>query len=242
MGKLIGCCILSVLIYVSVFRFVPDRPLSLGALNSEIQDKAARMENLPTPKLVILAGSNGPYSHSCLVISSMLNLPCENAGIAVGIGLDQLFSVYEPDLHSGDIVYMPLETAQYIVTRSQNDTGPDGPILLARDGIASREFPIDRVLGAFFSISFLDVVESLVEYPIARSGFLSASRLTEQEYNAMGDRIGTSLATADQSILEEASRREPDGAEIARGYGSRLVRKHTVNAAAVISAKTSSGD
>jgi len=203
---------------------MPVRPLSLGDLNLEIQDKVTRMAQMPTPKIVILAGSNGPYSHSCAVIGSMLNLPCENAGIAVGIGLDDLFAVYRPYLYRGDVVYMPLETTQYIITRPQNDAAPDGSILLERSGFIPRQFPPDRIIGAFFSTSFLDLVESVVEISVAASGILSAAKLLASEYNTAGDRIGTSLATADQNSLARASRNEPDGGEIIRGYGSQLVR------------------
>jgi len=187
------------------------------------------MARLPTPKLIILAGSNGPYSHSCMVIGGMLNLPCENAGIAVGIGLDDLFALYGPELRSGDVVYMPLETAQYIVTRFQNDDGPDGSLLLDQNGVAFGRFPADRIFGALFSNSFLDLVESAVEISVAASGLLSASKLVERNYNMDGDRIGNSLAMADQSILARAPRKEPDGAAIIEGYGSILV-SHFVKA------------
>ncbi len=221
--KVLVCCILSTALYMVVDRLVPDRPLSLGDLKLEIQDKAARMAHLPTPKLVIIAGSNGPYSHSCSVIGGMLNLPCENAGIAVGIGLDDLFAIYGPEIHAGDIIYMPLETAQYITTRSQNDTGPDGSILLEQGASALGKFPPDRIVGALFSNSFLDLIESAVEIPVESSGIISASKLIGAEYNMEGDRIGTSLATADQSILARASRTEPSGVQISQGYGSDLV-------------------
>ena len=224
MPKVIGCCILSLLLYITIFRLVPVRPLSLGDLNLEIQEKAARLAHLPTPKLIILAGSNGPYSHSCVVIGSMLDLPCENAGIAVGIGLDDLFAIYGPEIHAGDVVYMPLETAQYIITRSQNDAGPDGSILLEQSESVLVRFPPDRLLGAFFSNSFLDLIETTVEIPVSGSGIISASKMIGQEYNRVGDRIGTSLTTANQSILARTSRIEPTGEEITQGYGSYLVR------------------
>ena len=70
--------------------------MSLGLLRLELAQKTARLAALPSPKLVILAGSNGPYSHSCVVMGAMLNMPCENAGIAVGIGLDYLFARWKP--------------------------------------------------------------------------------------------------------------------------------------------------
>src|SRR6516165_7333059 len=95
MRRLFRLCSLSVLVYIVVFAMVVDRPLSLGVLRLELLQKTARMAALPSPKLVIMAGSNGPYSHSCVVMSVMLNMPCENAGIAVGIGLDDIFVRYE---------------------------------------------------------------------------------------------------------------------------------------------------
>ena len=94
MRRIITFCTLSVVLYVIVFAGLIDRPLSLGLLRLEMMQKTARLAALPSPTLVILAGSNGPYSHSCAVIGAMLNMPCENAGIAVGIGLDDLFTRY----------------------------------------------------------------------------------------------------------------------------------------------------
>ncbi|SHF29096.1 hypothetical protein [Acidocella aminolytica] len=60
--------------------------------------KTARVAVLPSPKPVIPAGSNGPYSHSCAVMGPLLGLPCEKAGIAVGIGLVEIFVRYAPTI------------------------------------------------------------------------------------------------------------------------------------------------
>ena len=65
---------------------------------------------------LIVAGSNGPYSHRCETMEPLLGIACVNAGVAVGIGLDYLFARWEPLLRSGDIVYLPLEEAQYTRT------------------------------------------------------------------------------------------------------------------------------
>ena len=81
----------SLLLYGVLFGAVLDRPLELGFLAREIDAKLARAATIHGPKLVILAGSNGPYSHRCQVIEPMLELPCVNGGVAVGIGLDYLF-------------------------------------------------------------------------------------------------------------------------------------------------------
>jgi len=78
MWRLLKLCGLSLLIYLMVFSVVVDRPLSLGVLRLELLQKTARLAALPSPKLVILAGSNGPYSHSCVVLSAMLK--CGHCG------------------------------------------------------------------------------------------------------------------------------------------------------------------
>ena len=96
----------------------------LGFLRPEIDAKLARGAAVGSPKLVILAGSNGPYSHRCETIEPMLGLPCVNGGVAVGIGLDYLFTRWERRLHPGDVVYLPMEEAQYSRSRAATDARP----------------------------------------------------------------------------------------------------------------------
>jgi len=217
--RLLRNCILSILVYAAVFGLVLDRPLSLGLLRMEIAQKSARLAALPTPKLVILAGSNGPYSHSCAIIGAMLNLPCENAGIAVGIGLDFLTTRYGPDLRAGDIVYMPMEFAQYAMTRPQNDAGPDGAILVRHDRDVMFSLPPDRVMAAVFSQTFPNLLESAIEMPMSR--LISPARVLAAEYDAQGDRIGTTLRTAKPGLLRDHQAAPPMFEPV---YGAKLIR------------------
>jgi hypothetical protein len=212
-------CGLSVLLYALVFGLVLDRPLSLGLLRMEIAQKSARLAALPTPKLVILAGSNGPYSHSCAVIGAMLNLPCENAGIAVGIGLDFLARRYGPSLRAGDIVYMPMEFAQYAMTRPENDSGPDGAILLRHDRDVMVTLPPDRVVAAVFSQTFPNLMESAIEMPMSR--MISPAGMLAAEYDAQGDRIGTTLQTAKPELLRDRRAAPPMFQPV---YGATLIQ------------------
>jgi len=223
MRRLVLCCIASVALYVAVFAFILDRPLSAGLLGLELTEKSARLAALPTPKLVILAGSNGPYSHACAVIGPMLNLPCENAGIAVGIGLDTIFGTYLPHLHAGDVVYMPMELQQYTITRRQNRSGVDTGILLRQDRAGLVTLPADRIASAIFCCSLADFLESLAEMPLARAGLISPQAVLAAEYNTQGDRIDTPLAKADPALLRNSARDTPNAAAIRAGYGTRLI-------------------
>jgi hypothetical protein len=223
MRRLLRNVVLSLLLYLLVFGALTDRPLSLGLLRLELQQKTARLASLPSPKLVILAGSNGPYSHSCAVIGAMLALPCENAGIAVGIGLDDLFLRYEPLLRRGDIVYMPMELEQYTASAAQYRAGVDGALLLRFDRSELAALPPGRIAGALLCCTLGDFVESLVEMPLAWRGVIAPAHVLASEYNADGDRIDTPLDQALPALLDLPARPVPTASEISSGYGRALI-------------------
>ena len=131
--RLLAACLASLLIYAVAFGFILDRPLTLGDLQHQIDAKLARAATIPGPKLVILAGSNGAYSHRCETIEPILGMPCVNGGVAVGIGLDYLFARWQRVLHAGDFVYLPMEEAQYVRTRAATVVGPDAAIMFRHD-------------------------------------------------------------------------------------------------------------
>ncbi len=141
-------CAASVVGYAAIFGLLLDRPLGLAPLGRQIEARLRLGEAAAAPKLVILAGSNGPYSHRCEVIGAMLGMACVNGGIAVGIGLDYLFARWRPLLRPGDVVYMPMETAQYIRSRSATRVGPDAAIMLRHDRATLAGLPADRWAGA----------------------------------------------------------------------------------------------
>jgi len=66
--RLVCAALASLLLYGVLFGAVLDRPLELGFLARQLDDRLARAATIHGPKLVILAGSNGPYSHRCEVI------------------------------------------------------------------------------------------------------------------------------------------------------------------------------
>ncbi len=223
MWRLLKLCALSVLVYVAIFGFFVDRPLSLGVLRLELLQKAARLAALPSPKLVILAGSDGPYSHSCEAMSQMLNIPCENAGIAVGIGLDDIFIRYAPHLHSGDVVYMPMEFAQYTASSAAYRAAVDGAFLLRHDRGVLMQLPLPRVAGAVFCCTLGDLSEALAEMPLVDLGVIKPESLLAGEYDAQGDRVDNLLSGRDTALLPKAPRKLPPAAEIEAGYGSSLI-------------------
>lgn len=224
MRRIFLLCLASVTLYLLLFGLVLDRPLTLGLLRLEIAEKTQRLAGLSSPKLVILAGSNGPYSHSCTVLGRMLALPCENAGIAVGIGLDDIFARDAKLLHRGDIVYMPMELQQYTLSRAGNRAGADAGMLLRHNRRILSHLPADRILGSVFCCSLADFLESAVEMPIAWAGIVKPAQMLAGEYDAQGDRVDNLAAAVDRELLRHPPRAAPSPKEIAQGYGSLLIR------------------
>ncbi len=232
MRRLLLCAIASLALYLASFAFLLDRPLSLGLLRLEMREKLARGAALPSPKLVILAGSNGPYSHSCRVMGATLGVRCENGGIAVGIGLDDLFRRWLPLLHRGDIAYLPMEVQQYVVSRAANRMDVDGAMLFRHDRALLWRLPPGRILGAAFDNTMPDGLEALAEMAARAAGLGHLRARLAREEDAEGDEIGTSLATADRSFLAGLHRVEPSARAIRRGYGAVLIARFVTAATA----------
>jgi hypothetical protein len=133
MRRLAAACAASLLLYAGLFALVLDRRLDDGYLRALIEAKLARGRSIAAPKLVILAGSNALFSHRCETIEPIPALPCVNAGVAVGIGLDYLFARWDPLLRPGDVVYLPMEASQYARSRAATESGPDAAIMFRHD-------------------------------------------------------------------------------------------------------------
>ena len=226
MRRLATACCASLLIYCVLFACVLDRPLSLGSLRARIEAGLARGEAIGGPKLVILAGSNGPYSHRCETIEPMIGRPCVNAGIAVGIGLDYLFARWKPVLHPGDIVYMPLEEAQYVRSRETGALGPDAAIMLRHDRATLWEMPLCRQAAALFASGLRGGIMSLIETALVAEGFHDPREAATGSYNARGDHVGhtSRLGSISQPVLAAMTPFHPAASEIRDGYGAALVR------------------
>jgi hypothetical protein len=105
------------------------------------------------------------------------------------------------------------------MTRPENDAGPDGAILVRHDRDVMLSLPPDRVMAALFSQNFPNLLESAIEMPM--SHMISPSRLLAAEYDAEGDRIGTTLQSAKPALLRDHVAAPPMFQPV---YGATLIR------------------
>ena len=236
--RLALCCLASLALYAGLFGFVLDRPLSHGLLTEMIDIRLARAAAIDGPKLVILAGSNGLYSHRCETIEPILKLPCVNGGIAVGIGLDYLFTRWGGVLHAGDVVYLPMEQAQYVRGRATSALGPDAAILFRHDWPTLAQLAPRRWIAAMFAFDFRAGVMSVVETALllthAYDPHLAQAGTANAYTNAWGDHIGHTAALAEEyrATLAAAHGYSASAAEIAAGDGTAEIARFVAHASA----------
>jgi hypothetical protein len=226
MARLAATCLASLLLYLAVFGLWLDRPLSTGFLRQQIEYRLARAASLEGPKLVILAGSGAAYSLRCEVMEPIAGIPCVNGGVAVGIGLDYLFARWQPLLHPGDTVYLPLEEAQYVRTRAATLAGPDAAILLRHDRATLAALRPDRWAAAALAASPRDAVMSVIETALVAAGFHDPRAAVTGGSNAWGDHAGHTAArgAANQPYLLAANPAHPTAAAILAGDGTAELR------------------
>jgi hypothetical protein len=225
MRRILLACVTSLLLYISAFAWLLDRPLTLGALRARVEATIALARTIHEPKLVILAGSNGPYSHRCETIGPIVGRPCINAGVAVGVGLDYLFTRWKPLLHPGDIVYLPMEETQYARPQATSDLGPDATIMLRHDRATLWAMPLRRQVAAVFAADLRAAIMSLIEMALVEGGFHDPRGAADGGFNLWGDHVGhtAALAAVNQSTLAIIMPVHHTAAEIRDGDGAALI-------------------
>ncbi len=161
----------SLVLYLAVFAIV-QRPLTLGDLVKQLDFKLAYAKSIKGPKVMVLAGSNGRYSHSCEVISQTLGRPCVNAAIAAGIGLDFLLTQFDAVLEPGDLVYMPLEYEQYTASAEDMHRGAQNAVLArSRGADYLRSLSLARLAEVFSAYDLPFLIRGGFEMALAHHGF-----------------------------------------------------------------------
>lgn len=227
MRGVIAAATASLLLYAATFALLLDRPLSFGFLQAQIEAKLARGAAIPGPKLVILAGSNGPYSHRCEAIEPIMKMPCVNGGVAVGVALDYLFARWQPLLQPGDLVYLPMEEEQYVRPHAAAMLGPDAAIMLRHDRRTLAALPPERWAAALFSYDVRGAILALIETALVARGFDDPRAKVTGTTNAWGDHVGhtPALAAASAAILAATTPRHASATAIRAGDGSVVIAR-----------------
>ncbi len=76
-------------------------------------EKHARLNNTPSPKVVLVGGSNLHYGINSRMLQDSLGLPVVNMGLQHSLGLRYMYNEVRESLHSGDVLMLLLEPGAY---------------------------------------------------------------------------------------------------------------------------------
>ncbi len=76
-------------------------------------DKENLLHRTPSPKIIVIGGSNTIFNIDSKLISDSIGLPVVNMGLHAGLGLEFMLNEIRPYIKSGDVVIIMPEYAQF---------------------------------------------------------------------------------------------------------------------------------
>ena len=143
-------CFTSLALYFMTFVLLVHKPLTVGSMRGYFEQKLSYLQASGHPRLTILAGSNGRFSHRCETIEAIVGIPCTNMSVSADLSLDYQLDIIRPHLEAGDTVYLPLEYEALSGSREQAMAGGELPYVTAYDRAYLARMPADRMLHALF--------------------------------------------------------------------------------------------
>jgi len=216
LAAILAMMVASIVLYALLFGVLLSKPLSGGTIRDYFELKTARAAALPSPKLMFLGGSNVRFGLSCALVERETGVPCVNAGFLADVGMDLMALKFEPLLHAGDVVYIPLAYEQYLWSRDFVETQRDAAYLFTEDRTALLQMPLSRQLHALFYYDLPYLASAVAENVLAWTGQRRKAGGTRvfgaQNLNAWGDETGhTALQAQDfAAIIARAPATAPD--------------------------------
>jgi hypothetical protein len=83
-----------------------------------IIDKHTRLDSLPSPKIVLVGGSNIMFGLSAKMLEDTFNIPAQNLGLGGALGLKFMLNETLPSVKKGDIIIVSTE---YFLDKGDNN-------------------------------------------------------------------------------------------------------------------------
>jgi hypothetical protein len=224
--NIILACISSILIYLLVFAFLVKKPLTMGFIHDAQQVRAVYWRANPGPKLVIIAASNGLFSHRAEVMEKVLGIPCLNGSTIGQFGLDVQIALAKRWLAPGDIVFMPLEYTSYALTREQIDKSDANSYIIAYAPGLLYDFDWHRRLCVLFHFDLKYLVSAAVEMSLAEVGILR--RFNKGSLTPQGDVQGhtESLGKGYRAYVRSLPQASPSDELLSKEFPGEIVLEH----------------
>ena len=188
--------IFGVLMYLVCFIYIIHKPMTIGNTLNYFQSKRSYLETLKgKKKIIILAGSNGRFSHRCETIEKNIGIPCANLSIAADIDLNYQFMHYSKFISQGDLIYMPLEYPTNV-----NDTtwsvGLEGPLIARYEHEYLRTLGGAKFLTSLFYFDMRFILSGAGEMALNMAG--KKRRFSVDTLTLQGDERGHNLKKSEE--------------------------------------------
>jgi len=115
MGKAIAKTVVFVIIILATcglinWVLIPNNP---DAYQAAELDKLNLLELTPSPKIVLVGGSNLAFSMDSELLSNDFGFPVVNMGLAKSVGLEYMLEEVKPHINEGDLVIIAAEYEMY---------------------------------------------------------------------------------------------------------------------------------
>jgi hypothetical protein len=183
--------LISVLAYLIVFMLLIRKPITVGIVGEYMSHKIAYLaQHANDKKIVILAGSNGRFSHRCESIEKIVNVPCANMSLAAGFRLSWQLSQYQQYIHRGDVLYIPLETSAV----NTEVVGDEAPFIVEYSKADLRRLNVSELIHTLFGFDIRFLLSGLGEMGLKYAGI--KSRFSLDTMTPQGDERGHDDAKA----------------------------------------------
>lgn len=174
--------------YLLVFGFVVTKPLTIGFISESYRLKQAYAAKISTPKLVIVAGSNGLFSHRCEAMEPILGMPCLNGAVTAELGLGYIFELSRRQLRRGDVALLPLEYAIYDQRENGITAGLVHPYRMSYERETLATLPPQLIVRAAFQFDLRYLIGAVAEMTLHGIGI--SRRFSRKTLTPNGDMRG----------------------------------------------------
>jgi hypothetical protein len=151
LGAVAGGLLFAALVWVGLVLCQLGAPTESSRWSHELYERKQQLApGLASPKLVIVAGSNGLFNLSAERLTQT-GLPTLNYSSHAGLGLEYILWQAQKVLTRGDTVLLPLEYALYTETGSPSEVLLDH--VFARDKTFFSALPLGRKIHYVFALS-----------------------------------------------------------------------------------------
>lgn len=172
----------SIAIYIGLFVFLADKPLTIGFIRDSFEIKRNYASQTTGPKAVIAAGSGALFGIRCATLEELLDRPCVNGAITGELGLQYSIDLAKRLVRRGDVLIMPLEFGFYGHSHEDIRKQSTHPYRVRHDLATIWQLPAITIAQALFQFNLKYLVGAVIETSLAKAGIsrrFSSHNLTQ---------------------------------------------------------------